>query len=61
MASMTNKIERSWRGARQRLREATSQYLPQTVRRVKKGCVSCYLASGVGGVVGQTPGVMYSK
>jgi len=27
----------------------------------EKECVSCYLASGVLDVVGQAPGVMYSK
>jgi hypothetical protein len=27
----------------------------------ENGCVSCYLAGGVLDVVGQAPGVMYSK
>src|SRR5712692_1445488 len=35
-ASMTNKIERNWSEAGRGIRERTSRYPPQTVRRVKR-------------------------
>jgi len=58
--SMRNKIERNWREAGRELGEGTAPAAGSAAGAV---CVGrrYLLASGVGGVVGQAPGVMYSK
>lgn len=58
---MTNKIEQNWRKAGREICGGKTAVPTAEHEAGEQGGVSCYLASGVLDVVGQAPGVMYSK